>query len=1174
MKLNVRRQCALSAILIGIAGCNRTPSVPAASYEEQATAFTVGTIALEAGDNKQRDRVYLTKLTQIAPEEPAGWANLGLLELRQNNLQAAAADMNKANAIAPNNAGIEKMLALLADRQGDLAGSIAHGKQAVNLDPTDLRAKYALAQELSRQNTPDGDAAYQAELQAIIDQTPYNLAAELELAVISSKRGDKLALQKAITLIGSHASSFTDNSPRYFAEVKTSAAGQDTRDTAIRLRYLQNTLKTNIGWKDGYNSLTRDPTAGIGDPFHQFIKLSPLKASAAAPDMATTFTPQPQPATPGACFWAGAIWLNGEGAQAIFTADSKGVHLPKYSNTVLPFPFSGAAPSVPQPNCILALDVNYDLKTDLLFAGSGGIKLYIQGKNFDFRDRTAEMKLPASITGTAYTAAWALDIEQDGDLDILLGSATGEPVVLRNNGDGTWLPLHPFTGIDGVKGCVIADITGWGTLDVTLIDRTGRLHFFENERGGLYHEKPLPASIGAVAAVAAADVSHVGHMDIVAIREDGAVLQITPPGLKADWVVTEIARWQNAPKDLTPGNAALTLCDLDNNGALDIVASTPSETRIWLADDKNGFAPCGPALSGMALTTVLEASGTEPGRNTKSANSGRPDLFGLSSAHQAIRFANTGKLNYHWQEVRPRAADEEFDKTKLGDRRINSFGIGGEVEARSGLLYTKLRIDSPVLHFGLGTHATLDAMRILWPNGDVRAEFADTLKPDMTIALPHRLKGSCPFLFAWNGKKFEFVTDCIWRSPLGLKINAQDTAGVAQTEDWVKIRGDQLQPDSSGKYDLRITAELWETHFFDHLSLLTVDHPAGTEIFVDERFAIPPPPHRVYSTGPLQPVLRAVDDLGTDVTNLIRARDGKHVDTFSRGDYQGVTRDHWIEVEIGDAAPTIGPLWLVCSGWIHPTDSSINVALGQGHSAPPRGLQIETPDAAGRWSVARSGLGFPEGKVKTILVDLNGVFKPGAPRKLRLSTNLEIYWDSIQWAKGMPTTGIKTLHMNASNALLQYRGFSEIRAADISSPELPTSYDQLQTTKPIWRDLEGWYTRYGNVEELLTKIDDRYVIMNAGDELRLKFDAPSPPPPGTVRDFVLIGDGWVKDGDFNTAFSRTVLPLPSHSLPQYNTPPRSLEEDPVYIKHPEDWRSYHTRLISPRGYSASLYPGK
>ena len=69
-----------------------------------------------------------------------------------------------------------------------------------------------------------------------------------------------------------------------------------------------------------------------------------------------------------------------------------------------------------------------------------------------------------------------------------------------------------------------------------------------------------------------------------------------------------------------------------------------------------------------------------------------------------------------------------------------------------------------------------------------------------------------------------FVTDFIWRSPLGLRINAQATADVLMTEDWVKLRGDQLAP-RDGAYDLRITAELWETHFFDLVSLLVVDHP-------------------------------------------------------------------------------------------------------------------------------------------------------------------------------------------------------------------------------------------------------------------------------------------------------------------------------------------------------------
>ena len=148
----------------------------------------------------------------------------------------------------------------------------------------------------------------------------------------------------------------------------------------------------------------------------------------------------------------------------------------------------------------------------------------------------------------------------------------------------------------------------------------------------------------------------------------------------------------------------------------------------------------------------------------------------------------------------------------------------------------QLLIGGPV-HIGLGTHTDIDVARIVWPNGVAQAEFR--VGVDDAMVAEQRLKGSCPWVFAWDGTAMRFVTDFLWRSPLGLRINAQDTAGVTQTEDWIKMGGDQLAP-KDGAYDVRITAELWETHFFDHVSLLVVDHPEGTEIFVDERFVVPP----------------------------------------------------------------------------------------------------------------------------------------------------------------------------------------------------------------------------------------------------------------------------------------------------------------------------------------------
>jgi hypothetical protein len=107
-------------------------------------------------------------------------------------------------------------------------------------------------------------------------------------------------------------------------------------------------------------------------------------------------------------------------------------------------------------------------------------------------------------------------------------------------------------------------------------------------------------------------------------------------------------------------------------------------------------------------------------------------------------------------------------------------------------------------------------------------------------------------------------------------------------------------------------------------------------------------------------------------------------------------------MELPDDAPRRGPLWLVAQGWIHPTDSSINVALGQGDHAPPSGLSLHVADAQGRFKPARTELGFPAGKDKTILIDLTRIFAATGPRRLRLATNLEVFWDRLGWAVGRP----------------------------------------------------------------------------------------------------------------------------------------------------------------------------
>ena len=464
---------------------------------------------------------------------------------------------------------------------------------------------------------------------------------------------------------------------------------------------------------------------------------------------------------------------------------------------------------------------------------------------------------------------------------------------------------------------------------------------------------------------------------------------------------------------------------------------------------------------------------------------GRLDLLGLSDASQPVSRVNQGKKNYHWQDVRPSARNRKKEEV-AGSNRVNSFGIGSEIEVRSGLLVQKQVVNAPVVHFGLGEQPGVAVAMFHWTNGAAQAEFAETFrKPDESVEVVQRLTSSCPFLFTDDGHGMCFVADFMWNTPLGMYINGQAKADFAQTEEWVKIRGDQLVP-RDGLYHVRATADLWETHFFDRLALIVVDHPADTDIWADERFALGPSQPKLYVTQPPRPVAHAEDDRGEDVTEIVRAVDGKYLDTFGRGRYQGITRDHYVEVDLGDDAPTDGPLWLLASGWLHPTDSSINVAIEQGDErAKP--LTLEVPDGNRGWKTVRDDIGFPSGKNKTILIRLDGLAgNPRVARRFRLRTNMEIYWDALRYAVGLDESRARQQWLEPETAELRFRGVSLMTQADASSPELPR-YDVLESKSQRWRDLIGFYTRYGDVRELLLKPEGRYVIMNAGDEIAMTF---------------------------------------------------------------------------------------
>jgi hypothetical protein len=561
-------------------------------------------------------------------------------------------------------------------------------------------------------------------------------------------------------------------------------------------------------------------------------------------------------------------------------------------------------------------------------------------------------------------------------------------MVLRNNGDGSFAEIHPFAGVLGLRGFVWADIDADGDPDAALIDGQNKVRVFTNERSGQFKERSLPANLQTVQAINTADVNNDGVFDLLAVVDDGRIMALSNKNEGQQWETTQIATYR-VVENYLHRRAHLQVIDLDNNGGNDLLltfsASTPGKNMpgalVWLGDESNKFGLLD-KLSGPAL--VMEAADINA--------DGRLDLLGLTDEGQPVQAINHGTKNYHWQAIRPRAAQA------TGDQRINSFGIGGEMEIRAALLVQKQLVTGPIVHFGLGDQSGADVVRIVWPNGAVRAEFET--KGDQTILAEQRLKGSCPFLFAYNGKEMKFVKDAVpWSSAIGLRINTIGTARVEATEEWYKIGGNELVP-RDGYYDLRITAELWEVYYYDQLALLTVDHPAGTDIFVDERFVIPPAKLAITTVETPHKIAHAVDDSGNDVTDIVGALDGKYLDNFGRGRYQGVVRDHYIEVDLGEDARK-GPLWLIAKADA-PTDSSINVAISQGQDVHPQALSMKSPmaRAAGLWPT-KPGLSCRAKKI--CLFDLASAFRPGTPRRLRLRTNLEIFWIRSRGKRALDT---------------------------------------------------------------------------------------------------------------------------------------------------------------------------
>jgi hypothetical protein len=371
-----------------------------------------------------------------------------------------------------------------------------------------------------------------------------------------------------------------------------------------------------------------------------------------------------------------------------------------------------------------------------------------------------------------------------------------------------------------------------------------------------------------------------------------------------------------------------------------------------------------------------------------------------------------------------------------------------------------------------------------------------------------------------------------------------------------------------GRYIIQVTEELWETIYLDEAQLVVVDHPDNVDIYVDEKFVPPPyPPLEIRTVSDKIFARHAYDGEGTEVSGLLREKDDRYVGGFIKGRYQGITEMNELVLDPG-RLPGSDHLFLYLNGWIFPTDASINLALSQGDNEQVIAPFLQVINSSGDWETVIGNIGFPQGKDKTIIVDLSGRYLTGDHR-VRICTNMEIYWDQAFFSP-LEDTPIHTLRLDPVAADHHYRGFSRMyRKGGRYGPHW-FDYKTVETGQK-WRDLSGTYTRYGDVLELLLEPDNKYIIANAGDETTIEFDAGEVPvlPEGWSRDFLIYSTGWVKDGDMNTAEGNRVEPLPFHGMKRY--PYGASDTYPATPELEKYRQQYNTRVVDDREFRREVF---